>query len=927
MTLRLPDLDDRTFAQLVAEARQRIAATCPEWTDLSPHDPGMTLVEVFAYLTEVMLYRLNRLPDKAYVAFLNLLGVQRQPPVAASVALELRWERSGTGPVTVPPGTRVTIEGGAKDGPVFVTGESVTIAADAESARVVAHHCERIDGELVGVGDGSAGQTFTVANPPMVRTTEAFDLLVGVEVDRDEVEEGEAAREWDGRTYRIWQPVWSFAAQRPGAHVYLVDRAEGRVTFAPAVDPGPPRDLAAARAGAPPPPAALGAVPPQGREVRVWYRTGGGPDGNVAAGTLTTWRDPVPGIEVTNPEPARGGRAVEPVENVLRRGPNEFLTVRRAVTADDFELLAAQSSGGVARARALTRAEVWSFAQPGEVEVVLVPHVPMEAAAGGRVGVDLVTSHQTEQARLATEKELDLRKSLGVHVVVGWAPVKAVTVRARVVVRREEDADRVRARILDRLYRTISPLPGPGHEGWRFGQALRRSNVYRLLEQAEPGVQWVDRMSFVVDEAPDGEITALAADRYQARTWYAGSGAVLFRSTNDAEGWEPVGRFAGEQVRVVAPYPEAVRAGVVPRPGLVAVATRTEDGASSVVYVSEDLGGTWRKVGGLDVGITDLAWTSRGAVPDLLIASDKGLYELPLLADAAPVQVAVDPADPDRGFYDVESFVDERGRWGVAVAAQAELGIYLSTEAGQPGSFRMVGGTGQDTRTLRVQVAGTATWLWVGFGEADPDRPGQGMSRARLFEADVRWEPRIAGWVGSTCWDVAFSGRYALAATQNGGVLRLDTSVASANWEPLDVNAGLPLRDRTRFEPVRAVATGVAVGGPVLSSGTKGVHRSTDEATRRWRPCDHREAAEVVTIPPTWLLCSGEHQIEVVTRSQRDATPPSGGPDEPPESPEPPEPPKPPKPPSPPEPPKPPDPPTPPRPPKPPAGEGSRGAS
>ena len=50
------------------------------------------------------------------------------------------------------------------------------------------------------------------------------------------------------------------------------------------------------------------------------------------------------------------------------------------------------------------------------------------------------------------------------------------------------------------------------------------------------------------------------------------------------------------------------------------MATRSEDGNTSTVHVSEDLGATWRQVGGLDVGITDLAWTSRGAQPELFIA-------------------------------------------------------------------------------------------------------------------------------------------------------------------------------------------------------------------------------------------------------------------------------------------------------------------
>jgi predicted phage baseplate assembly protein len=83
MTLPVPNLDDRGFVDLVREARERIARTCPEWTDLSVHDPGTALVEVFAHLTEVMLYRLNRLPTKAYIEFLNLLGVSPHPPAAA----------------------------------------------------------------------------------------------------------------------------------------------------------------------------------------------------------------------------------------------------------------------------------------------------------------------------------------------------------------------------------------------------------------------------------------------------------------------------------------------------------------------------------------------------------------------------------------------------------------------------------------------------------------------------------------------------------------------------------------------------------------------------------------------------------------------------------------------------------------------------
>ena len=87
MSLPVPNLDDRTFAELVSQARQRVTETCPTWTDLSASDPGTTLVEVFAFLTETLLFRLNRLPEKAYVEFLRLLGVKLHSPAAASAML------------------------------------------------------------------------------------------------------------------------------------------------------------------------------------------------------------------------------------------------------------------------------------------------------------------------------------------------------------------------------------------------------------------------------------------------------------------------------------------------------------------------------------------------------------------------------------------------------------------------------------------------------------------------------------------------------------------------------------------------------------------------------------------------------------------------------------------------------------------------
>lgn len=101
MPLESPRLDDRSFDDLFREARQRIALYCPEWTDHNLSDPGITLMELFAWMTDILLYRLNRVPDKHYVKFMELIGMRLQEPAAARVPVTF-W-------LTAPQPTEITI--------------------------------------------------------------------------------------------------------------------------------------------------------------------------------------------------------------------------------------------------------------------------------------------------------------------------------------------------------------------------------------------------------------------------------------------------------------------------------------------------------------------------------------------------------------------------------------------------------------------------------------------------------------------------------------------------------------------------------------------------------------------------------------------------------------------------------------------------
>lgn len=89
MPIPLPDLDDRSYAELTALAREQIPALLPEWTNYNPSDPGIILVELLAWLTEMLLYQVNQIPDASTENFLKLIngpaGPQGRMPLNAAI--------------------------------------------------------------------------------------------------------------------------------------------------------------------------------------------------------------------------------------------------------------------------------------------------------------------------------------------------------------------------------------------------------------------------------------------------------------------------------------------------------------------------------------------------------------------------------------------------------------------------------------------------------------------------------------------------------------------------------------------------------------------------------------------------------------------------------------------------------------------------
>jgi hypothetical protein len=104
MSLQPPRLDDRSFADLRAELVRRIPMHAPQWTDHNAADPGIALLELFAALGDDLLYRFNRIPEAARLAFLQLLAIDPLPAQVAQAQLRLELPKGKTPPIRVPSG-------------------------------------------------------------------------------------------------------------------------------------------------------------------------------------------------------------------------------------------------------------------------------------------------------------------------------------------------------------------------------------------------------------------------------------------------------------------------------------------------------------------------------------------------------------------------------------------------------------------------------------------------------------------------------------------------------------------------------------------------------------------------------------------------------------------------------------------------------
>lgn len=128
MALPTPNLDDRRFQDLVDDAKRMVMRRCPEWTDHNVSDPGVTLIETFAFMTDQLLFRLNQVPDRLYVKFLDMIGLRLIPATPAQVPVTFWLSAPAITTVGIPLGTSVaTIRTEVDESIVFSTTRDLSI--------------------------------------------------------------------------------------------------------------------------------------------------------------------------------------------------------------------------------------------------------------------------------------------------------------------------------------------------------------------------------------------------------------------------------------------------------------------------------------------------------------------------------------------------------------------------------------------------------------------------------------------------------------------------------------------------------------------------------------------------------------------------------------------------------------------------------
>jgi Baseplate J-like protein len=352
------DYTSRDYSAILADMTALIPNFSPTWTNRDPADFGMTLLELFAYMGDILNYYIDRASNEAFIStatqrssvlqIANLLGYTPTDITPATVILT--FQNSTSSAITLPALTQVAtslVSNATTTQIIFETNSSVTIPAAVGSvngtATVAATQGQTIYNEILGVSDGNPSQIYKLADNFVINSSVNISIN-GVSYQRVQYL-------IDSNSY---DPVFTTFTDATGyTYVQFGDSVSGR-------------------------------IPPNGVTIYATYRTGNGAQGNVGSNSIqyivNVPSSSIPsGVTVSNQDisvsgdgASKGGSDAESTDSIRINAPQSIRAINRAVSLTDYAVLAVQVSGV---AKAIANADVYTsitlyFAPAGDPGVL-----------------------------------------------------------------------------------------------------------------------------------------------------------------------------------------------------------------------------------------------------------------------------------------------------------------------------------------------------------------------------------------------------------------------------------------------------------------------------------------------------------------------------------------------------------------------------
>jgi len=309
---------NRDYQSIKTELLNKIPLVTSKWTDWNESDLGITLLELFTGLFDLMSYQLDRMTNESYLPtarirtsvdnLTKLIDYHLAPSKGASVTEEITFGVAYPFNVTIPKGFKISTQDSKNKITYSAIADTIVIAGDTVVEITMS---EGVRNEANYVSDGSANQSVTI--PTNIQQPAGQDSYLEVTVD---------GVPWSEELTTLYG----------GTTAYLLDIGTDNntvITFGDGVN---------------------GLIPANGANILIVYWTGNGISGRVGADTLTKTEDTLIQntqtiiLTATNPESSIGGENKESIEHAKYYAPKSLRRGNRLVTLEDYDTYASSYS-------------------------------------------------------------------------------------------------------------------------------------------------------------------------------------------------------------------------------------------------------------------------------------------------------------------------------------------------------------------------------------------------------------------------------------------------------------------------------------------------------------------------------------------------------------------------------------------------------